>query len=148
MGWGIFDFSKLKQFFHSLSIVSVENQNNRKAVKTAGPSIVGDNNILTINMQTTEAEEKRIKLSLEERTILERLAEGCTIIYARDAKGVIAVATMFGSGQNKELQPGLIKLLPSMLRKGIIEPEGRNHYVISPSGKRIIQWLDLNEAQN
>lgn len=146
MNFTLFDFSKLKQIFQNLKILSVENKNNRKAVKPAGPAIVGDNNTLTINVLATEAEEKKIKLSDKERYFLEQLAEGCTIISARDGTGIIANAVMFGCGQNQN-QPELVKLLPGMIRKGIIESDGKNHYVISPLGKRIIQWLDRNEME-
>ena len=144
MNW---NFPKLKQFLHSLFIVRVDNENSRKAVKPAGPTIVGDNNVLQINLQPSEAEEKRIQLSDDERKILEKLAEGCKISYVRDGSGMICVAHLFGDNENPITDNVVLALLPRLLRKGVIDSRGDHNSEIaeiSASGRRIIQWLDLN----
>ena len=144
MDW---NFPKLKQFLHSLFIVRVDNQNSRKAVKTEGPTIVGDNNVLQINLQSSEDEEKRIQLSDDERKILEKLAEGCKISYVRDGSGAIFVARLFGDNKDLVSDEVVLESLPRLLRKGVIDSH-RDHNSeiaeISASGRRIIQWLDLN----
>ena len=148
MRYSIFDFSRLKQLFHNLTahLINVEAGNNRKAENNTGNPVVGDHNTqVIINLQMSEDEEEKINLSEVEQEILERLARGGYIVYVRDGKGNFCDAKLLGNNGNPELKSDLIGLLPDLLMKGLIEHEGKNHYVISPSGKRIIQWLFFNK---
>ena len=114
-------------------------------VKSNGNSIVGDNNTqFNINLQISETEEKNIKLSDNERLILELLAEGCKIAYVRDGSGMICCTHLFGDGKNSVSDESLLEMLPLLLKKGLVEFLDDSHCVISPFGKRIIQWLVFN----
>ena len=141
-----FDFSKLKYLIKKVTValVNIGNNNNRVWKHNRGFQTYGDNSPLCIVLQISENEERKIQLSGDERKILEKLSEGCRISYVRDQSSSICFARLFGDNENSIQDDVVLKLLPHLLRKGVVEIHDEKNIDISSSGKRIIQWLDLN----
>lgn len=116
---------------------------NFKGNNTGNNVVENNGNVYYIHFDRPETEDKNILLTHNEEELLSILADGSEISYVRNGSGEVAMASVFGFvGDDRPKSDEVIKLLPPMYRKGVIDKKGEDRYIISPVGRRIIQRLD------